>query len=278
MTEAPWRVAVITMVPFVAQGYGVLLRQLGHEPVVVITPRQARASAPPNPFAAEHVASDPPELDIVFAATRSSIARALRAYDVDLGLCTGFPWKIPAAAIAVPRLGIVNGHPSLLPRHRGPFPVSWAVRNGESEIGLSYHLMDATLDTGNLLAQKPVELAEEDTFETLNVKLESVAGELLAAALGRLAAGDPGDPQEGGEYESSFGDDYRFVDPGQPAAFVHRQTRAWSFMPPIPDRGPILERAGDRVRLVRTSLAAADGAERLDCADGPLWILETEPA
>ena len=279
MAEAPWRVALITMVPFVAQGYTVLLRQLGHEPAVVITPRQARASAPPNPFAAEHVAGDPPELDIVFAASRSSIARALRSYDVDLGLCTGFPSKIPAEAIAVPRHGIVNGHPSLLPRHRGPFPVAWAVRNGESEIGFSYHLMDAALDTGNLLAQAPVQLADDDTFETLNVKLEPVAAELLAVALGRLAAGDPGDRQrEGGEYESFFGDDYRQVDPGQTAEAVHRQARAWSFMPPIPNRGPIFERAGERVRLARTSLVEVDGAERLDCADGPVWIVETEPA
>jgi methionyl-tRNA formyltransferase len=48
-------------------------------------------------------------------------------------------------------------------------------------------------------------------------------------------------------------------------------------MPPIRQRGPVLERDGGRVRLVRTSLAEVDGAERLDCADGPLWVLESEP-
>ena len=62
----------------------------------------------------------------------------------------------------------------------------------------------------------------------------------------------------------------------QTAAEVHRQTRAWSFVPPIvPDAGPILERDGTRVRLVRTSLTEIAGAMELACADGPLWIVES---
>ncbi|MDX6454243.1 MAG: methionyl-tRNA formyltransferase, partial [Gaiellaceae bacterium] len=89
------------------------------------------------PFAAEHVADDPPELDVLFAATKHSIAGLLRAYEPDVALCTGFPWRITAEAIGVPKHGIVNGHPSLLPRYRGPFPIAWAVRNGETEIGLT---------------------------------------------------------------------------------------------------------------------------------------------
>jgi hypothetical protein len=61
---------------------------------------------------------------------------------------------------------------------------------------------------------------------------------------------------------------------------VHRQTIAWSFtfFSKASERGPILERDGERVRLLKTSLSEVDGAERLECADGPLWILETEPA
>jgi methionyl-tRNA formyltransferase len=89
----------------------------------------------------------------------------------------------------------------------------------------------------------------------------------------RLAGGDRGDPQQGGEYQSEFEDDYFRVDLSRPAAEVHRQVRAWSFVPPIKPRGPVLEDA----RLVRTSLVEIDGATRLECADGPLWVLESEP-
>jgi methionyl-tRNA formyltransferase len=275
---ATWRVAIICVIPQVARMYAPLLRELGHDPVCVITPRRMRPEAPPTPFAADHVDHEDPDLDVLFPASRRSLARMLTAYDIDLGLCTTFPWRITEDAIAVPRLGIVNGHPSLLPRYRGPFPIAWAVRNGETEIGLSYHLMDATLDTGNLLAQKPVALEDGDTFESVLERLGPVAAELLPVALERLARGDRGDRQEGGEYQGGFEEAYRYVDPAETAEAVHRQARAWGFMPPIPGRGPILERDGTRVRLAATSLAEVEGAELLECADGPLWILDTEPA
>jgi methionyl-tRNA formyltransferase len=275
-TAAPWRVVLITVLPVVAQGYAALVRALGHEPVAVIAPRRRAPGAPPTPFAAEHVADDPDEIDVLFAASKHSIAPLLRAYEPDLALCTGFPWLIPAEAIAVPKHGIVNGHPSLLPRYRGPFPVAWAVRNGETEIGMSYHLMDAQFDTGNVLAQKRLPLREDETNESLFGQMPEVTAELLPIVFDRLARGDRGEPQEGGEYQSVFEDDYRFVDLTQRAADVHRQVRAWSFVPPIlPNMGPILERDGTSVRLLRTSLIEVAGAERLECADGPLWVVET---
>jgi methionyl-tRNA formyltransferase len=279
MAAAPWRVVLITVLPVVARGYAEILRALGHEPVAVIAPRRRMPGAPPTPFAAEHVADDPEDLDVLFAATKHSIAPLLRAYQPDLALCTGFPWLIPAEAIAVPKHGIVNGHPSLLPRYRGPFPVAWAVRNGETEIGMSYHLMDAQFDTGNVLVQKTIPLGDEETSESLFGQMPAVTAELLPIVFDKLARGDRGEAQEGGEYQSVFEDDYRFVDLAQTAEEVHRQTRAWAFMPPFfPDMGPIFERDGTSVRLLRTSLTEVAGAERLDCADGPLWIVESAPA
>jgi methionyl-tRNA formyltransferase len=276
---APWRVVLITVLPVIAQSYAQIVRALGHDPVAVIASRRRAPGAPPTPFAAEHVADDPEELDVLFASTRHSIAPLLRAYEPDLALCTGFPWLIPSEAIEVPKHGIVNGHPSLLPRYRGPFPVAWAVRNGEAEIGLTYHLMDAQFDTGNVLAQTSIALADDDTDQTLFGRFPAVTAELLPIVFDRLAQGDRGDPQEGGEYQSVFEDDYRFVDLTQSAADVHRQVRAWSFVPPIlPDMGPIFERDGTRVRLLRTSLTETPGSERVECADGPLWIVESTEA
>jgi methionyl-tRNA formyltransferase len=280
MSAAPWRVVLITVVPQVAQGYTEIVRALGHEPVAVIGPRRRAPGAAPNLLAPTMLAGAPEGLDLHFVERRRSIAPLLRAYEADLAICTGFPWLIPAEAIATPRLGIVNGHPSLLPRYRGPFPVAWAVRNGESEIGLTYHLMDAAFDTGPVLAHAPVPLDGDDTWEDLQQKLGALAPQLLTEVFERLARGDRGDAQAGeGEYQSVFDVDYRYVDLTQTAAEVHRQTRAWGFMPPVlPIMGPILEREGTSVRLLRTSLTEEPGAERLECADGPLWVLETAPA
>jgi methionyl-tRNA formyltransferase len=173
----------------------------------------------------------------------------------------------------------VNGHPSLLPRYRGPVPVAWAVRNGEREIGLTYHLMEAQFDTGPILAQKRVPLDDDDTMLTLWPKLGQAATELLPLVFERLARGERGEKQEDGDYQSLFDDDYAFVDTGRTAGEVHRQVRAWSFaFFGRNERGAILERAGERRRLVKTSLTDVEGAERLDCADAPVWVLESEPA
>jgi methionyl-tRNA formyltransferase len=278
----PWRVAIISQVAIAAQGYAEILRALGHEPVVHVATRRVRPELDPPPQVREFLTGtlweSPPDLDLVFPAHKRSLAQLLRAYDLDLAICTGFPWRIPADALAVPRLGIVNGHPSLLPRYRGPIPVAWAVRNGDAEFGLTYHLMDEQFDTGNMLAQAPIPFDDEWTFDELGPKLSVAAAELVPIALGRLAAGDRGDPQTGDDYHSLFEDEYMYVDLSKPAAEVHRQARAWNFAFSRGLQGPILERDGERIRLVRTSLTEVEGAERLECADAPLWIVESEPA
>ncbi|HEY6961673.1 MAG TPA: formyltransferase family protein [Gaiellaceae bacterium] len=256
------RVAILTSVPAVAIGYSALARSLGHEVAVVISPRVTAA----EPAAYFEVPGD-----LAFPDSRRSLAPLLRAYDADVGLCTGFPWLVPEEAIDAPRLGIVNGHPTLLPKGRGPFPWAWAVRNGEAELGLTYHFMDVSFDTGNVLAQKAIPFAEDETEETLVPKLEAAAGELLPQVFAKLEAGDRGMPQGEGEYQPAFEPEYALLDVSKPVADVHRQVRAWSFVPPRHRRGP---RLGDRL-IVRTSLTEVEGSERLECADGPLWIVES---
>jgi methionyl-tRNA formyltransferase len=261
------RVVVITQIVPVAAGYTQAAAMLGHEVPAVIVGR-------PYHEAADVFVEASGSADVVFAASKQSIAPLLRAYGAEVGLCTGFPWLIPQEAIDVPRLGIVNGHPTLLPKGRGPHPWAWAIRTGESEIGMTYHYMDATFDTGNILAQKAVPIRPDDTEETLLPLFEQAAMDLLPEVFAKLEAGDPGVPQAEGEYQHPFEDEYAVVDLSQPAADVHRQVRAWSFMPEPRRIGPVL--AGRR--LVRTSLTPVDGVDRIDCADGPLWVLEAVPA
>ena len=134
----------------------------------------------------------------------------------------------------MPRLGIVNGHPSLLPRYRGPFPIAWAVRNGETEIGMSFHLMDAAFDTGNLLAQKAVPLGDDDTDETLFGRFPAVVARAAADRLRPARGRRPRRPAGGRRVpEHVRATSYWTIDPSQPAAEVHRQARAWSFIPPV---------------------------------------------
>ena len=279
--DAPWRVVLVSQIPLVAKGYAELVRVLGHEPVALMAARFPPQHDSPRArgFAGGLVMDSPRDLDLVYPAGRERIAPVLRSYEPDLLLCTAFPMRIPADALAVPTIGCVNGHPSLLPRYRGPSPMGWAVRNGETEIGLTFHLMDEDFDTGGILAQKPVPVDDDESVETLWPKLGAVAAELLPGVFERLARGDRGDPQEGGDYQSLFDDDFAFVDASRTAQEVHRQVRAWRIaIIGRNERGPILERGGERIRLLRSSLTEVEGAERLDCADGPLWLIETESA
>ena len=138
------RVALISQIPQVVEGYTQVLRGIGHDPVGVLCVRMGDRY---SDFGA-HVSSVSEGLDVVVPASRDRLRPLLAALEPELVLCLGFPWKLPAEALAVPPLGVVNTHPSLLPRHRGPLPVSWAIRNGETEIGMTFHRMEPELDTG----------------------------------------------------------------------------------------------------------------------------------
>lgn len=283
MTEQGWRVALITTVTPVAQFLAPALRELGHQPVAVIS---ARRSSPVGPerrdFPELSDATAPPGLDVMIARDKWSMEPLLRACHPDLAVCWGFPWRIPLPALQVPRLGSINSHPAMLPRHRGPVPISWAIRDGDGQYGMTWHRMDANLDTGGILAQAPVPMEEDDfDFTVLGPRLARVALELLPRVLERVAAGDPGDPQsiEGATWAGHFGEDYATVDWSKPARQIHDQARAWAFNAGTTSVvGPVTELEGRRVRLARTALAdPGEGAIRVEAGDGPIWVVASEP-
>jgi methionyl-tRNA formyltransferase len=270
------RVALISQVTPAVVGYTQILHALGHEPVGVLCVRTGSRYSDLG----AHVNEMPPELDVVIPSSRDRFVPLLQSLEPDVCVSLGFPWKLTAEMIAVPRLGVVNSHPSLLPRHRGPVPVSWAIRNGETEIGMTFHRMDPELDTGAILAQEAIPLGDEHGWEELTPKLAETIGRLLPIALERVAAGDPGDQQDESlaTYESFFEPDYVEIDWGRPREEIERQVRAWSFGGTIhTELGALTELDGERVRVLRVSLEPGEGRE-VECADGPLWVVETEPA
>ena len=276
MTVTAWRVVIVTRILPVALGFHAALRDAGHEPVALLTIRDTDGRY--GGFDLGGMLDElPAELDILMPARRASIAPLLESVRPDLVVCMGFPWKVPAAALAVPRLGWINGHPSLLPHHRGPVPVAWAIRAGEEEFGVTFHRMDAELDTGPILAQKALpigELCEPDEFYG---RMGPVVMEVLGDALAHLADGVEAAVQEGGDYQSFFGDGDALLDFSRPAAEVHRLVWAWRFTIPAASstaRSPTLD--GETVRVLASSLTDVEGARRVECADGPIWLVKTE--
>lgn len=273
------RVVVVTRVLPVAEGFTAGLRDAGLDVVALLTVRSLATRYGPMGDIGPLVMGAPAGLDVLVPDRRDRIAPLLEAVRPDLVVCMGFPWKVPPDALAVPRLGWLNGHPSLLPRHRGPTPVAWAIRQGDPEVGISFHRMDAELDTGPVLAQTAFPLGEYEPPDDFYGRLGPVVGQTLALALERLLAGEEGTPQEGGEYEPFFSEGDARLDLARPALEAHRLVWAWRYAllagPGTP--GALLDLDGETVRVLASSLEERDGARRVECADGPLWLLETEP-
>jgi methionyl-tRNA formyltransferase len=254
----------------------------GHQPVAYAFSRAWRPGRLPGPATLatinEVVAALPTDVDLLLPADPAGLGEALAGYRPDLLVIYGFSWVLPAAVFRLPRFGTINVHRSLLPRYRGAAPVPWAIRNGDPDIGVTVHRVDEGTDTGPILAQRGgVPLDEDVTRASLAARLAPVIRELLTAALARVADGDPGQPQssEGASRAPILEPGFTLVNWSWPARDIHNQIRVFRF---IGSKDAPLARIGEQWRrLVRTSLQPAEGL-RVDCADGPIWIVESEPA
>ena len=113
----------------------------------------------------------------------------LAAIGPDAIIVVGYGRIIPQWMIDLPRFGNLNLHASLLPKYRGAAPIQWAIANGESVTGVTTMRIDAGLDTGDILMQREIPIASEDTAETLSPKLASIGADLMVETLRGLESG-----------------------------------------------------------------------------------------
>ncbi|HNX50689.1 MAG TPA: methionyl-tRNA formyltransferase [Thermoanaerobaculaceae bacterium] len=112
-----------------------------------------------------------------------------RALHPDVAAVVAFGRLISPRVLTVPRLGFVNVHPSLLPRHRGPTPVESAILAGDAETGVTTMLLDEGFDTGPLLLHRVVPIGPRDRTASLEPRLAHLGAELLVETLKGLEAG-----------------------------------------------------------------------------------------
>lgn len=98
---------------------------------------------------------------------KRDVLDAFAATEPDLGVMAFVTHILPERLLTLPRLGTVQYHPSLLPKHRGISSMHWAIRAGESKTGLTIFWVDAGIDTGPILLQREVEIAPDDTVGSL---------------------------------------------------------------------------------------------------------------
>lgn len=116
-----------------------------------------------------------------------SFINQIKFLNPDLLVVVAYGHILSPALLAVPAIGAVNLHASLLPRYRGPAPIQWAIINGETVTGATTMWMDRGMDTGDILLTCPVSIDPRDTAATLHDRLAIAGADLLAETLEAIA-------------------------------------------------------------------------------------------
>jgi methionyl-tRNA formyltransferase len=255
------------------------LTAAGHAPVAYLVSRSLHPSTAPEPDLLEAtkaiVADIPPGMDLLLPGGAGTVAAMLAGYQPDVLLVFGFNWRLPHDVLKLPRLGVLNVHPSALPRHRGPSPVLWAIRDGDPFMGITVHRMTERIDAGPVLAQvDDLPIPDQVTREDIWGLTEAALPDLLGQALDSAAHGDPGTPQdESKATHAGFPPpDWYTVTWQGGRRSLHNQIRVLRYL--RRGEGPVAQFQGRTVEIHGTSLTE-DGGTRIECADGPLWVTWT---
>ncbi|RYY57037.1 MAG: methionyl-tRNA formyltransferase [Chitinophagaceae bacterium] len=112
----------------------------------------------------------------------------LKSLAADLQVVVAFR-MLPEVVWAMPRLGSVNLHGSLLPQYRGAAPINWAVINGEKETGVTTFLLQHEIDTGEILIQESFPIGENDTAGEVHDRMKEIGARVLVETVRGLASG-----------------------------------------------------------------------------------------
>ena len=109
--------------------------------------------------------------------------------EADILLVACFPMILGGPWLTVAKQMCLNVHPSVLPSYRGPTPLFWQLREGEEEIGVTLHMIEAGIDTGDIVAQSMMPLSPGARFSEVNAELAETGAALMVDTLQRMRAG-----------------------------------------------------------------------------------------
>ena len=117
-----------------------------------------------------------------------AFVQALREWKADLQIVVAFR-MLPEVVWSMPRLGTFNLHASLLPQYRGAAPINWAVINGDTETGITTFFLKHEIDTGEVIQQVRVPIADTDNVEIVHDKLMMLGGKLVVETVDAILNG-----------------------------------------------------------------------------------------
>lgn len=215
----------------------------------------------------------------------------LQGWRSDVLVVVAYGLILPPEVLALPRLGCVNIHASLLPRWRGAAPIQRAILAGDEETGATIMLMDPGLDTGPVLLQRRLRIEADDTAGTLHDKLARLGADALLESLEGIARGTlhpQPQPATGATYAAKLAKSEASVDWAARAIDIERQVRAFNPWPIAETR-----HNGEQLRILRaraeqgesgrpngpapgTILAVTERAILIQCGEGRLAVFEVQ--
>jgi methionyl-tRNA formyltransferase len=154
----------------------------------------------------------------------------LSGWKPDVMVVVAYGLILPREVLALPRLGCINIHASLLPRWRGAAPIQRAILAGDTETGITIMQMDAGLDTGPMLLQRRLTIAAAETSGSLHARLAPMGADAMLEALEGLAEGaihPRPQPTSGVTYAAKISKSEALIDWRQSAFEIERKIRAF---------------------------------------------------
>jgi methionyl-tRNA formyltransferase len=215
-----------------------------------------------------------------------AFADQLQAAGADVGVVVAYGHILRPAILAIPRLGMVNVHASVLPRWRGAAPIQWAILNGDETTGVTVMQMEAGMDTGPILHTIETEIPADETAGELSLRLAELGAAALVESLTLLTAGElaprPQDPTFATLAPKITRETTR-LDWSRDGASLARQVRAFD---PEPGAWALFD--GEETKLFGGRAASGAGAPgtvlvagdslTIATAVGALEVTEVQPA
>jgi methionyl-tRNA formyltransferase len=214
----------------------------------------------------------------------------IRAWRPDLLVVVAYGQILKPALLAIPPLGSINVHGSLLPAYRGAAPIQWAIARGERVTGVTTMYLNERMDAGDIILARPVPIDEEDTGGTLHDKLATVGAEALRETLRLVRRGRAlRTPQD--EAAATFAPKLKKVDGRvdwtMPAGVIRDRVRAFNPWPACACELPA--GAGRLLKVLRVRIEAGRGAipgeileaggegPLIQAGDGAVRLLDVQP-
>lgn len=228
-------------------------------------------------------------IPVLYPAKLADIAKTLTTYDAVAGVLVAYGKLIPEQIIRLFPHGIINIHPSALPKHRGSSPLESVILDGSLETAVSVMALAPEMDAGPIYAQAPVVLTGQETKQSLADELLETSAATLHVILPKILTGEcvalPQD-ESAATYDSLITKQDGKIDPTKPAVRLEREVRAYAGWP-----GSRMNIAGKDVTIIdacisdnrvqnvdKKTIFVADKQLHLQTSDGILTINSLRPA